>query len=250
MKVADDGPGERTRLPHVVMDRGSRVWKARKIVDLIGEDRFGSARRILEIGCGSGVIASSLAAMGAEGLTVDAVDVADNRIDTQGYAFHLVSGTALPFADGAFDIVVSNHVIEHVGSTADQLRHLGEIRRVLAPGGVAYLAVPNKWRLIEPHFRLPLLSWLGQSASDRYVRLARRGSHYDCAPLEFRQAMDMFAAAGFIARDVTLRALRATLRIERPGRAARMFDRFIPDGLLATGMRVMPTYVFLLRNRE
>ena len=68
----------RARLPHVVMDRGSRMHKARKIVALVGEDRFHPARRVLEIGCGSGVIASTLAVIGGDSLAVDAVDVVDN----------------------------------------------------------------------------------------------------------------------------------------------------------------------------
>src|SRR3546814_17958343 len=74
---------------------------------------------------------------------------------------------------------LSNHVIEHVGNADAQRHHLDEIRRVLAPDGVVYFAAPNRWRLVEPHFRLPFLSWLPNPASDRYVRVMGRGSHYD-----------------------------------------------------------------------
>ena len=45
----------------------------------------------------------------------------------------------LPFAKGSFDLVIACHVLEHV---KDDLRALAEIRRVLAPGGVAILPVP------------------------------------------------------------------------------------------------------------
>jgi SAM-dependent methyltransferase len=238
----------RSRLPHAILDRDSRVWKARKIIALLGEERFRAARRILEIGCGSGVIASTLSAMGGRDLEVHAVDVVDNTIDTTGYTFKLVSGTALPFESGYFDIVISNHVIEHVGGDEDQRRHLLEIRRVLASAGVVYLAVPNRWRLVEPHYRLPLLSWLPPSLSDRYVRFAGRGTHYDCLPLGLESALRLFGHTGFASEDVTLRALRETLAIEHPrSRLARAFNRYVPDWIPALGRRLIPTYAFVLR---
>lgn len=46
---------------------------------------------------------------------------------------------ALPFEDGAFDLVIANHVLEHVG---DDARAFAEVRRVLRPGGAAILQVP------------------------------------------------------------------------------------------------------------
>jgi SAM-dependent methyltransferase len=48
--------------------------------------------------------------------------------------------TALDFPDGSFDVVLCNHVLEHV---PDDRRALRELRRVLAPGGWASLLVPD-----------------------------------------------------------------------------------------------------------
>ena len=189
----------------------SRIQKAQKIVALVGEERFHAARRVLEIGCGSGVIASTLATMGAPDLEVHAVDVVDSRIETGAYTFQLVDGTTLPYHDGQFDIVISNHVIEHVGQEAEQLEHLAEIRRVTAEGGSIYLAVPNRWRLIEPHYRLPLLSWLPHPACDLYVKWSGKGSHYDCEPLAHAEALALFASADQLRGCGTISALRATL---------------------------------------
>jgi hypothetical protein len=47
--------------------------------------------------------------------------------------------TAMPFDDGAFDVVIANHMLEHVGDLPAALREIG---RVLAPGGVAILQTP------------------------------------------------------------------------------------------------------------
>lgn len=237
------------RMPHAALDRDTRTRKARKIVAVIGEARFLTARKILEIGCGSGVIASTLARFRRDGIEIHAVDVVDNRVDDEGYAFTLVQGTALPFADAEFDIVISNHVIEHVGDEADQRHHLEEIGRVLIDGGIVYLAAPNRWRLVEPHFKLPFLSWLPHPASDRYVRAMRRGTHYDCDPPSYSRAIALFGSAGFHATDQTIRALRETLNAEIAGTMSRLFNRLVPDWMPRLFMRIMPTYVFLLERR-
>ena len=46
---------------------------------------------------------------------------------------------ALPFQDGTFQLVLATDVIEHVD---DDLQAIKEIRRVLAPGGIAIISVP------------------------------------------------------------------------------------------------------------
>ncbi len=109
---------------------------------------------------------------------------------TDGYEFRLVEGVELPFDEDAFDIVVSNHTIEHVGGPDAQLVHLQEIARVLRPAGVGYLASPSRWALVEPHFKVPMLSWLPVSARDRALRLSRRGRVYDISPRSRPELLD------------------------------------------------------------
>jgi predicted SAM-dependent methyltransferase len=105
---------------------------------------------------------------------VYSIDVEDQRQIHSGYEFKQVKGMLLPFENESIDIVISNHVIEHVGNKALQLNHLKEIYRVLKPLGCVYLAVPNKWTLIEPHFKLFFLSWLPHCLAHRYVKLMNR----------------------------------------------------------------------------
>jgi SAM-dependent methyltransferase len=52
--------------------------------------------------------------------------------------------TRIPFAEGSFDAVLCNHVFEHV---PDDVAAMGQIRRVLRPGGWAVLQVPLRSRL-------------------------------------------------------------------------------------------------------
>lgn len=246
-----DDKEDRSRLPHAVLDEQSRILKARKIIALVGEDRFFQARRILEIGCGSGVISSTLARLGQPGLAVHAVDVTDSRIVTDGYEFVQVKGTELPFESESFDIVITNHVIEHVGDTAAQLHHLTEISRVLRNAGCAYLAVPNKWRLVEPHYRLPLLSWLPLRIADKYLRLTGRGSHYDCVPLSNRQARNLFELTRFKFSDLTTEAVRETFRIEFPDSfLGRTLGRMSVPALVQFFKPLIPTIMFRLEKRS
>lgn len=243
----DHANEERSRLPHVVLDAPSRVLKAEKIVALLGAERFAKARRVLEIGCGSGVIASTLKRMGAPDLEVHAVDVVDSRLTQDGFEFRLVEGTTLPYDDDAFDVVITNHVIEHVGDIDAQLHHLSEIRRVLRKDGRVYLAVPNAWRLVEPHFRLPFLSWLPRRLADRYVRATGKGTHYDCVPLAHGEAIALFDRGGFRSCDATIDGLRTTLALEFPrNRIATFLRTHVPDAAIALGMPIMPTFIFLL----
>lgn len=63
----------------------------------------------------------------------------------------------LPFRDGAFDIVFSNSVIEHVGDATQQALMAREIRRV---GRRYFVQVPAKYFPIEAHYFIPFLSYL------------------------------------------------------------------------------------------
>ena len=237
------------RASHASLDLAVRERKAAKVRALLSEVVDLEGARVLEVGTGSGAIAASLVeAVGPLG-QVDAVDVVDERVVTDGVRFTRVEGTAVPFEDAAFDVVISNHVIEHVGDRSEQLRHLRELRRVLRPGGWAYLAMPNRWRVVEPHFKLPLLSWLPEGLRSRYVRLAGRGERYDSDPMSRRELAALLAEAGFEVHDRTFEAMRIVRRVESPGRLARL-ALAVPPRLARLGRPLVPTEIVLLREPE
>ena len=235
---------------HAALEASTRFPKARKIEALLRLDDRHGPLRLLEVGTGSGWIAHYFASHPSGRFTVDAVDVVDARQVHAGYRYQDVAGTRLPFADASFDVVVSNHVIEHVGDERDQLAHLAELRRVLRAGGIGYLAVPNRWMLVEPHFRLPLLSWLPASLADRYVRVAGKGTHYDCRPLRLPQLERMLAASGLRAANVCVAALRSTLDIERPGSLPQRLLTRVPDGLLEPWRAAIPTLIYRIERDD
>jgi SAM-dependent methyltransferase len=79
---------------------------------------------------------------------------------------------ALPFADGSFDVVFSNAVIEHVGDVERQSLFVAEALRV---GRHVFLTTPNRWFPIEVHTRLPLVHWLPQGAAGRAYDVTGKG---------------------------------------------------------------------------
>lgn len=227
------------------LDRDSRLAKAAKIATLIEQRRALSGVRLLEVGTGGGIIASVLSERVGPLGEVVSVDVEDFRSVTDGYAFRMVEGVELPFTDATFDVVVSNHTIEHVGGPEEQLVHLQEMARVLRPDGLGYLASPSRWALVEPHFRVPFLSWLPPVARSNALRLVHRGSVYDVSPRTRGELLDLIARAGLRATDVTVDALRITLQVERPGVLTRATET-LPERVLRVARRAIPTIVFVL----
>jgi SAM-dependent methyltransferase len=227
---------------HASRDVASRRRKAEKIGQLLQDAAGGALRgRLLEVGTGSGVIAHWFATREPP-LQVEAVDVRDQRVQRDGFGFRTFDGATLPFADGSFDFVISNHVIEHVGDRAAQARHLAEIRRVMAPGALCYLACPSRWQFVEPHFRLPALSWLPRGLRDGYVRLGRRGSRYDC------ELVQVLAAGGLRYAN---RNAEALVRVLDSGGSNGLRDalaRRVPVRLLARLYRWSPTMVYVLQR--
>ena len=79
---------------------------------------------------------------------------------------------ALPFEDGAFDIVFSNAVIEHVGGGERQRQFVSEAIRV---GRRVFITTPNRRFPVEVHTRLPLVHWLPDAISRRAYAATGKG---------------------------------------------------------------------------
>ncbi|HST88514.1 MAG TPA: class I SAM-dependent methyltransferase, partial [Ktedonobacterales bacterium] len=76
------------------------------------------------------------------------LDEARASLAESGRAFHFaeVDAQAIPYADASFDGVVANHMLYHV---PDRDRALGEMRRVLKPGGTFFAATNGERHLVE-----------------------------------------------------------------------------------------------------
>lgn len=167
-----------------MLDEEKRRRKAAKIVAVLGhflgrEEDVLAGLTVADIGCSAGFIADELAAAGASRTFGVDIDVPGLRKAAQRFGerveFVCADGTALPFPDGSIDVLVFNHIYEHV---VDPDAIMAEMRRVLSEDGVLYLGLGNRLGVMEPHYKLPFLSYLPPAAADRYVRLFGRADSY------------------------------------------------------------------------
>ena len=101
-------------------------------------------RRILEIGTGTGGLLHTLLERGCDavGVEVNPSLIEESRRWFGALPITPVAGTALPFPDASFDLVLSFDVFEHI---CDSDAHLREVARVLRPGARYLLQTPSKW---------------------------------------------------------------------------------------------------------
>ena len=112
--------------------------------------------KVLDIGSGIGVFLDAIEPFGYEGYALEASEYGLQRLKDKGInsrEFFLEKGSKLPFEDNQFSFVLLNQVIEHLNRDVGQY-YIGEIVRVLEPGGVAVIKSPSKYSKIwrtDPH---------------------------------------------------------------------------------------------------
>ena len=118
--------------------------------DLVRRLPAGEGLRVLETACGSGIVTRRLrealpasATLVATDLNEAMVDYARAAVPDPGIAWRTADAQALPFEDGAFDVVVCQFGLMFL---PDKPLGFREARRVLAPGGTL---LANVWRPLE-----------------------------------------------------------------------------------------------------
>ncbi|MDX1697087.1 MAG: methyltransferase domain-containing protein [Thiohalobacterales bacterium] len=164
-----------------MFDVTERRRKARTMVAVLKEQLgtdLGSLS-VLNVGGSAGIIDDYLARHFGRvtGIDIDehAIRHAQENYSRDNLSFEIGDAMDLQYPDSTFDVVICSQVYEHV---PDAETMMGEIYRVLKPGGVCYFAAGNRLMLNEPHYNLPLLSVIPRPLAHLYMKLARRGSHY------------------------------------------------------------------------
>jgi 2-polyprenyl-6-hydroxyphenyl methylase/3-demethylubiquinone-9 3-methyltransferase len=103
-----------------------------------------TGRRAVDVGCGAGLLAEPLRRLGAEVTAIDAtpetIAAARGHAEGQGLEIDYRVG-GVETLTGAFDLVTSMEVIEHV---TDPKAFVTSLARLLAPGGLLILSTPNR----------------------------------------------------------------------------------------------------------
>jgi SAM-dependent methyltransferase len=227
-------------------DERSPTAKARKVAVLAGIARPEPGASMLYFGSRSNDFAAYFSKLGFGYSGTFAVDAVDTGQVGSGYQFTEIVGTKLPFPDERFDFIISNHVIKHFAGR-EQQAHLAELGRCLRDDGKLYIAVPNRWGLVDAHYRLPFLGWLPRRLAPGYLRLMRKADTYDWYPLSRREALRMLQQQDLQAEDVTLEAIRFSGESEKTG-LLRLVS-LLPAWFWRTLRPVVPTLFFVCTKR-
>ena len=246
MNLTFKGPTNAFRSGHrtgfsATANRQRKAEKIRRILlEARGTDILDDS--ILDIGTGNGEIAAYFGDLSRH---VVSVDVSDARVVDQGFEFQQIRGEQLPFPDRSFDVVISNHVIEHL---SDQQRHVMEIERVLKDDGLAYLATPNRLWPWEYHYRVALLHYLPPPIFERCLALL--GKFTEKLNLVSYRGLRRLLEPHFAISTYSDRVCR------RPGHYAMVWPGWlertmaiVPLAFYTRTVRLHPTFLLVLRKR-
>jgi SAM-dependent methyltransferase len=188
---------------------------------------------VLDLGSGSGHIAARL----AESNRVTAADLENQlQVSAPQLRFTLLTNGKLPFEEDSFDVVLLNFVLMYV---PEPLITLKEVRRVLRPGGICYVALPNRLFPIDPHVHLPVVSYLPATAYQWIINYLRR-THETVRLFTPGSARILFGKAGFESSDFTHRILH------EPARFHVGLPMRLPNWQWLTW--ISPSNIFLLKS--
>lgn len=182
-------------------------------------------KRVLDFGCGTGYgthrLAPSCSSIVGVDISADAVSYASSRYVAANLSYQAIKPLPdhpAPFADGSFEAIVSFQVIEHIWDVDSYAR---ELHRLLAPGGTAVIATPDRatrlfkgqrpWNLfhvieydddglraaLAPHFESISLEYMTADPRVAQIELRRaRQLRLVTYPMTFPHAPEQLRVAG------------------------------------------------------
>jgi ubiquinone/menaquinone biosynthesis C-methylase UbiE len=237
-------------LRHMAWRRDFARWRERRV----NQERYQDERlamltriagpleglRLLDLGAGMGGFAVAAALRGAEVMACEYnlayCRIIELRAARHGLRLPVVNaaGEALPLPDASCDALTAWDVLEHV---RDPRAVLGEMRRVLRPGGHALITAINRRAWVDPHYHIRGINWLPRPLAEAIIA-ARGRSKAGAAFRDMQRLSEMHyfhypelvrlcETLGFRVRDLREEQLRAGRLASRKAsrRAARALLR-------------------------
>ena len=234
----------------IAFDREGRVKKAEKTLSIL-KDYSGSLKKftLLDVGCSTGFMTFRYSQVFKQVIGIDidrqAIQYAGTHNNQDNISYIIMDSQDLGFADKTFDIVTCTHVYEHVPE-AEKL--MANTYRVLKHGGICYFAAGNRLCLIEPHYKLPLLSVLPKGFAHIYLKASRKGKLYIENHLTYFGLKKL--VSNFEIIDYTLPVVQDpeffnATEVIKPGSLKQKFY----TALLKSAPWISPTFLWLLVKR-
>lgn len=227
-------------------DGDRRRRKGRKIAKVLDQALNGKPVDILlDVGCSNAIVLDTVCAALTPQFAVGIdMDMAALPRPAAKRAAIFGDALALPIASGTVDVVICNHMYEHVPN-ANAL--FSEIHRALKPGGLVYFGSMNARWPVEPHYRLPFLHWLPHRVTRPIMRWFGHGeAGYIEKPLGYgglRQLVSRFSCEDYTLRIIAAPALFCAEDVLPYPRLARILSH------IARAMYgFLPGYVWILRK--
>lgn len=151
--MANDRIGQEIAHDKKILPRAKEIWgwgtpagwkrAERRTAYFISYGAMEAGKKVLEIGCGTGIFTGKIGQSGAAVVGVDIspdfINLAKNKVQAPNITFRIEDVQSLSFPDNEFDTVIGSSVLHHL----ELVPALKEIKRVLKPGGRLVITEPN-----------------------------------------------------------------------------------------------------------
>jgi len=230
-------------------DVDERINKAQKTIKVL-EDFLDDLKdyNLLDIGCSTGIMTKEYSnyfksVLGID-LDTEAVQFAKKKYNGENIKYIDSPLEELDLRKDSIDVITCSHIYEHVPSAELLFKKIYEL---LKRGGVCYFAAGNRYKVIEPHYNLPFLSYLPKKIANVYLSIFKKEKYYYENLMSLRNLKKL--VKNFEIHDYTLEVIKypskysANEMITEGSLKYRILN-FVAQKLYF----IIPTYIWILRK--
>ena len=230
-------------------DQDERIKKANKTIAVLKDYlKEISTLTLLDIGSSTGIMTNEYAKHFKNVIGIDldttAIDYSINQYKKENLKFICSPIEEMDLPNASFDVITCSQIYEHVPSDKKLME---EIMRLLKPGGVCYFAATNRFKIIEPHYKLPFLSYLPKKAANFYIRIFTNHDLYYENLKSLRSLQKLVSK--FETTDYTLKIIKNPSKYSADDMLKEKTFKFFMFNLIAKILYFMiPTFIWVLKK--